>query len=136
MRKRDVAVLTFLSIFSLFLVFCWLFHWFRWSNDLISSVGDIFVRVLAWLNLMDYQSHIGGHHAHLHGLIWWANLLLALIYAGTAAYLVRKRMKLQRKILTFSIFVFLTSFAIYSITTFHFFFELERFAYSFFVPQV
>jgi len=86
--------------------------------------------------LLNYQPDIGGHHAHLHSAVWWVNILFALIYAGVVDYLVSKKMKLQKIISVISITIFFISFAIYSITTFLFLFELERFAYTFFVPQL
>ena len=85
---------------------------------------------------MDYDSHIGGHTAHLHGFVIQANLLFSLIYAGVFSYIVNKKMKSRRKISAFHILVFIIGFVIYARTTFMFLIELERFAYGFFVPQV
>ena len=134
--KKDVEVLIFVGVLSLFLIFCWLFPWFWRDSDLISSVGDMFVYVLARFNLMDYHSHIGGHTAHSHGFVWSANLLISLIYARVLSHIVNKKMDYRRKMSAFRIVVFLISFVIYARTTFVFLIELERFAYGFFVPSV
>ena len=136
MRKKDIVAFVLLGILTLYLVFCWLFYWFRWSSNLISSAGDIVVHALAWLNMMEYKSHIGGHHAHLHWLVLLANLFVALIYAVVTSCVINKRRDCKKKIPAFCILVFLASLTVYLVTTFNFFIELERFAYSFFVPQV
>jgi len=135
MQKRDVAMFAYMSIFSLCLVFCVLFL-LQWNNDLVASVADVIVHVFARLNLMDYQAHIGGHHAQLHWFVWFVNVLFAFAYAVAVSYLVSKKMKMQRKSFASKIFISLISFVLYSAITFSFLFELERFAYRFFVPQV
>ena len=134
--RKDVIAFMLFYLYSLFIILCWLFILFHRNNNLISSVGSIFVRALAWSNLLNYQPDIGGHHAHLHSIVWWVNVPFALIYAGVVDYLVSKKMKLQKIISVLSITIFFISFAIYSITTFLFLFELERFAYVLFVPQM
>ena len=136
MQKRDVTMISIVITFSLFLIFCFCFHLFRWNDGLTSFLGTVLVRILAWSNLMDYHSHIGGHHAHLHAFVWWINLLTSLMYAGAISHLANKKMKRKGKLSFAFILIFLISFSVYVITTSSFLFELERFAYPFFVPQV
>jgi len=134
MRKKDVVALIFFCISSLFLVLCWLFLLFRWSNTLIFPVEDIFVRAFAWLNLFNYPDH-GGHYVPLHSLVWLVNLLIAFTYGGTVNYLVSKKLKVQKGIFILQVFIFLISFTIYFVTTLTFFSELGSFAYNFFFPR-
>ncbi|MCL2564731.1 MAG: hypothetical protein FWE24_02825 [Defluviitaleaceae bacterium] len=137
MQKSEIAEIVFLVACSLCLLFCGWVNLFGWSNGFVSSAGDILVGVLARLNLMDYRPHIGGHGAHIHGLVFVANLLIAVIYSEAIAYTACKKMKLHlKRVNLLNIVVFVTSFAIHIVITYSFLFELERFGYIFFVPQV
>lgn len=138
MKKGHIFSFIYVAIVSLFLIsFLWIYFFgFYWSNSTPSSVGIIPVRVLAWFNLLDFHSHIGGRTAHLHTFAWLLNLLFGLMYAITSSYFVTSKMKLKKGIFSVYILVFLISFMLYSMITFNFLFELERFAYPFFVPQV
>jgi len=124
----------FVIVFTLFIVFG---LWFSPSSrniELLSTISHAIARVLSWLNLMDFNSRIGGHHAHLHTLVWVGNLQIAVLYSISAAYLIGNKIKAQ---LVFSqIWLGVIFFLVYSVVTFSFFVDLERLAYTFFVPQM
>lgn len=131
MKKRMIYAVTFATVMSLFLIFCLLAlaFGFYWAGN-----GMIVIRILAFLNLMGYRSYIGGHTAHSSNLFVLLIWFLGLVYSSVNGYLVTLKINLHKKLIF--MFVFLISFILYFFITSIFLIELERFAYSFFVPQV
>jgi len=137
LKKKTTIPLIFVSIYSFFLVFCWITllfdaNWF-WNDVQTHPL----ISALAKLNLMSFSPNIGGHYAHLHGFIWLCGLLiLPLAYSAAVGFLIKINPPKSYIITRLDmVYVPIILLAVSVQTTGAFLIALERFAYVFFVPQ-
>jgi len=143
-ERKDFVLLTFVLVSLFFFILC---LWVLSSSGisiLTSPLGYTFIAMLSNLNLIDYRSYIGGHQAHFQPKVWIVfPLFIPIVYSAIVGFLINRRMNLYEKIrIRLPLRIFTISIAV--LVNFYIFFELvclllweiERFAYAFFVPQI
>jgi len=109
-----------------------------------SPIGNTVITILSNLNLLSYRSYIGGHQAHFSDFAFIVfAIIFPLAYAGVTGFLINREVNVLKKIgihpfirALIILYVVLISFIVFLWVISLLLFEVERFAYAFFVPQV